>query len=138
MLKSNESTELEASAAALANEELSHKLKQKIEELESLSTTSNSPLDAEKFRKSAFRLRVMQTESSVFELVGKQISLNKFRRQSDAKAEIAELAKFAKLKPEQQQVADLYRQLNMALLGAIFPYALSIAFFLFCAIWLFD
>ncbi|WP_156802312.1 hypothetical protein [Leeia oryzae] len=118
-------------------ETVSQGLEAKIAELETLSHKAESPLVAEKFRKSAFRLRTMQTESTLYELIGRRVLLGKFRHRKTAQQAIAQLGLFARSGPEHMQVAALHKQLQQALLASTLPFILLLALLLFCAIWIY-
>lgn len=102
-----------------------------------MSIQAESPMVAEKFRKSAFRLRVMQTESTLYELIGSRILLAKFRHRKAAQQVISQLGSFARSGQEKTQVNALDKALQKALLASTLPFILLLALLLFCAIWIF-
>ncbi len=116
---------------AFSDTQLANGLSRQIDQLDALAKNAEHPLDREKFRKSAFRLRAMQAETDLYHLVGRRVSLAKFLGGADALRVLDTLEHHAKTASEHAQVSKLRHTCQRALAASAVPYLIFL--FLFAA-----
>ncbi|NLR76866.1 hypothetical protein [Leeia aquatica] len=99
-------------------------LSEQIQRMDHDAEGCDNATDREKFRRSAFRLRTMQAESQLYQLVGKHASLAKFRNREAAEHLLDALATHARTAGELAQVAQLRHGLQRSLYAVTLPFVM--------------